>query len=318
QLNENLMKSKVIREDSTIVLYSEEAFTGKDQESILEKYGTVIDCMVPIDTTFENIVVNNTFSSNLVLTTTIDFSKVNHLQLDRKVESDALYQDGQVVVGKNLVSKGKAKELQMGDSTYGIAAVSYNYEYASYVLRFQEKCDARRLDIVFKENIELDKARNAVVKFCMNEMGKAVQCKNRSEVRGTVNYYDGFLGKAVAITIAIILYSAINIVSIIFMKLEEEKRAIAIKFSVGARRIHIFIQKFIELFIIFSMASILAFMVLPMLVKMINLNLSFIVLNYSGIVVLYVCIINIICAIALSLWYIAKVSYRRVRIAIKK
>lgn len=318
QLNENLESSKLIEEDNTIVLYSEEAFTKEDQKMIMKKYSSIIEYMVPIETTFKNIIINDTLISKLVLTTTLDFSILNHLQLDQTVESSKLYQDQEVIVGKDLVSKGKAKELQIGEDAYDIAATTYNYEYATYVLRFQDDCSAKRIDIVVKENINLEKARNAIVNYCIKEVGKTVECKYRTEVKGTVSYYDNFLSKAILITIGIIVYSAINILSIIIMKLDEEKRGISIKFSVGARKLHIFIQKFFELFIVFSLGSILSFLVLPVLLKLLNTNLTFIVLYYTHTVVLYVIIINIVCALALSIWYVTRINYRRVLINIKK
>lgn len=318
QLNENLESSKVIKENNTIVLYSEDVFTKEDQNQIMNKYNPIIEYMVPIETTLKNIIINDTLSSKLVLTTTLGFSKLNRLQLDQNVDSGKLYQGKEVIVGKDLVLKGKAKELQIGDSTYDIAATMYNYEYATYVLSFQENCSAKRMDIVIKENINLEKARNAIVNYCIKEMGKTVECKYRTEVKGTVNYYDNFLSKAILITIGIIIYSAINILSIIIMKLDEEKRGISIKFSVGARKIHIFIQKFLELFIIFSLGSLLSFLVLPVLIKILNSNLTFIVLYYTHTVVLYVVIINIVCALVLSIWYVTRINYRRVLINIKK
>lgn len=318
QLGENLRSSKVINENNTIVLYSDDVFTSEEQDKIMNKYSPIIEYMVPIETTFNNIIINNTLSSKLILTTTLDFSKLNHLQLDQTVESSNLYQDKEVIVGKDLVSKGKSKELQIGEDTYDVAATTYNYEYATYVLRFQENCNAKRMDIVIKENINLEKARNAIVNYCIKEMGKNVQCKYRTEVKGTVNYYDNFLSKAILITIGVIIYSAINILSIIIMKLDEEKRGISIKFSVGARKIHIFIQKFFELFIIFSLGSILSFLALPILIKILNSNLTFIALYYTHTVVLYVVIINIVCALALSIWYVTRINYRRVLINIKK
>ena len=43
QLNENLESSKVIKENNTIVLYSEDVFTKEDQNQIMNKYNPILN-----------------------------------------------------------------------------------------------------------------------------------------------------------------------------------------------------------------------------------------------------------------------------------
>ncbi|MDF2822485.1 MAG: hypothetical protein K0R15_2933, partial [Clostridiales bacterium] len=137
------------------------------------------------------------------------------------------------------------------------------------------------------------------------------------KVKSTISYYDGYIENAIKVTIIIGLFSVINILSILIMKFDQEKRAIAVRLALGAREHNFIIQKFIELFILFSLGSLAAIVMLPTIIDVINLNLSFISIYFDMKVAWLSMLINLALALGISLLFSIKLNYKKIIVNLK-
>lgn len=318
QLDSNISRSKPNNVERTLVIYSDSYhFTREDIYNLLNKQGDIIEYILPMEVAFRNVLIGNEYHNMLGLTTNSNFIKSYNLLLNKDIDISEIEDKRMVIVGKNVLYNQKNNKILIGSSSYKIAAKSLNYNYSSYVINFDEKVEANRIEITFNNN-NYSENEKQIKEYMNNNFNESIQYLSKNMVKGTVNYFTDFLQKSVKVISCVIIFSIINIVCVIIMQLEEKKTAIAIKFSVGVRKYRIILEEFIELLLMFIIASGIGLLAMPLIIRVINQNLSFIMLYYDYKVVLMVLLLDIVNAAIFSGLYSLVLNYKKALITVKR
>jgi ABC-type antimicrobial peptide transport system permease subunit len=315
QLEKSLKESKIINSERTLVFYTKEyKFNNEDIKSIYNDNINSIDYIVPVQVDFQNIIIDKAFNNPLVLQTNTNFLKSNNLLLNKDIEFDKAVNREYVIIGKDLQQKNN-RNILMENGEHKIDAITYNYLYSGYVINIVNDIKANRLEIVLNN---IDKNSQAkIINYMQNTYDIEMGYLPMDKVKSTISYYDGYIENAIKVTIIIGLFSVINILSILIMKFDQEKRAIAVRLALGAREHNFIIQKFIELFILFSLGSLAAIVMLPTIIDIINLNLSFISIYFDMKVAWLSMLINLALALGISLLFSIKLNYKKIIVNLK-
>jgi ABC-type antimicrobial peptide transport system permease subunit len=315
QLDRSLRESKIMNSERTLVFYTKEyKFTNEDIESIYNDNIDSIDYIVPVQVDFQNIIIDKTFKNTLVMQTNTNFLKSNNLLLNKEVDFIKDSKREYILIGKNLRQENN-KNILMENGEHKIDAITYNYLYSDLAINIVENIKANRLEIVL--NTMDSSTKSKIINYMQNTYDIEMGYLPMDKVKSTISYYDGYIENAIKVTIIIGLFSVINILSILIMKFDQEKRAIAVRLALGAREHNFIIQKFIELFILFSLGSLAAIVMLPTIIDVINLNLSFISIYFDMKVAWLSMLINLALALGISLLFSIKLNYKKIIVNLK-
>jgi hypothetical protein len=315
QLDRSLRESKVMNSDRTLVFYTKKyKFSKEDISTIYNDNIDVIDYIVPVQIDFHNIIIDKAFKNPLVMQTNINILKSNNLLLNKDIDFTKDGKREYIIIGKDLQQE-KNKIILMENGEHKIDAITYNYLYSGYVIQIVEDVSANRLEITLNKMDTRSKA--TIMNYMQTKYDIDMGVLPMEKVKGTVAYYEGYIENAIKVTIIIGLFSIINILSILIMKFDEEKKAIAVRLALGAREHNFIFQKFLELFILFSLGSLAAIIMLPSIVGVINQNISFISIYFDMKVAGLTILMNLVLALGISLLFSLKLNYKKIIVNLK-
>ncbi|AUS97516.1 hypothetical protein CDQ84_18960 [Clostridium thermosuccinogenes] len=165
--------------------------------------------------------------------------------------------------------------------------------------------------IKFKDKYELEKQAVLLKDFISDKFKFTADIKlYKDKHKDDINREHAFTTVLFAITGVVLLYALLNIINIIFNKVNEDRKSYGIKLALGASQKDIFMQNFFELIILSLLSSIIVTLATLIVIYIIN-NYIFSFFSISiniYIICVFICIIFSLLISFLMLRKITKLS----------
>ena len=320
------LNSSVIKDFDKVILVTIK--NGSLSEADIKKImieNTGIDTISRYNYFQATIILEGDYTRSNVVALDSNYRELSQMALcgGKWLDTDGLSSDFVCIIGKNFAKKYFAKnslgnKINILGNEFEIIGVTDNINFLDSIIIPMNCLDKLHLKnhdltyyIKFKDKYELEKQAVLLKDFISDKFKFTADIKlYKDKHKDDINREHAFTTVLFAITGVVLLYALLNIINIIFNKVNEDRKSYGIKLALGASQKDIFMQNFFELIILSLLSSIIVTLATLIVIYIIN-NYIFSFFSISiniYIICVFICIIFSLLISFLMLRKITKLS----------